>query len=88
MTLYMEFHIFQGKSRLVYKKTPLLLFILWVRKREYIPHSIPDRILTALIIVGLAGYYWIPFPSNSIKLGRACILGACLLCISLLLEVL
>ena len=44
--------------------------------------------LTALILVGLDGYFWLSFYRNAIKLGIACILGACLLCLSFLLEVL
>ena len=85
-TQYMAFHLFQGKSRLMYKNIPLLLFIVWVWKGEYIPHSIPDHMLTELILVGLDGYLWISFPRNAIKLGRACILKSCILCIPLLLE--
>ena len=57
---------------------------LWYK--EDISHSIPDHILTALIFVGLNGYFCLSFPRNSIKLGRACKLGAYLLCISLILE--
>ena len=42
--------------------------------------------LPSLILVGIDGYLWLSFPRSSIKLGRACILGACLLCLSLLFE--
>ena len=44
--------------------------------------------LTALILVGLDGYFRLSLPRNAIKLGIVCILGACLLCIYLLIEVL
>ena len=65
---------------------PLFLFIAWVWKGEYIPNYIPDHVLTELMLVILDGYFWISFPKNSIKLVRACILGACLFSLSLLLE--
>ena len=84
--MYMAFHVFQGKYRPRYKKIPLILFIAGVWKGEEIPNSIPDHMLTALIPVGIDGYCWIYFPRNTIKLGRACILRACLLCISLLFK--
>ena len=41
----------------------------------------------ALILVGLDGYLWFLFSRNVIKLGIACILDACILCITLLLEI-
>ena len=41
---------------LMQKNNPLLLFIAWVRKIEEIPHSIPDNMLTELILVGLDGH--------------------------------
>ena len=40
----------------MYKKIPLLIFIVWVWKGEDIPHSIPDHMLMALVLVGLDGY--------------------------------
>ena len=55
---------------------------------RYVPHSIPDHMLAALILVGLDGYFWLSFYRNAIKLGIACILGACLLCLLFILEVL
>ena len=55
-TLYMKFDLVQWKSRLMQKNNPLLLFIAWVRKIEEIPHSIPDNMLTELILVGLDGH--------------------------------
>ena len=85
-TLYMVFHVFQGKSRLVWKKIPPLLFITWVWKGEDVPHSIPYQMLTALILVRLDGYCWLSLSSNGIKLGRSCILGSCFLCLSFLFE--
>ena len=85
-TLYMKFDLVQWKSRLMQKNNPLLLFIAWVRKIEEIPHSIPDNMLTELILVGLDGYCWLSFPRNFIKLGRDCILGEFIFYISLLLE--
>ena len=42
--------------------------------------------ITALIIVRLYGYLWISLPINAVKIGITYILGACLLCVSLLLE--
>ena len=40
----------------------------------------------AFIFVGIMGIAEFYFPRNAIKLGRSCILGACLLCISLPFE--
>ena len=68
------------------KNIPPLLFIAWVWNGEDVPHYIVDHMLTEFILVGLDGYFWLSFSSNAIKLGRACILGACLLCISFLLQ--
>ena len=44
--------------------------------------------LTELILVGLDGYFWIYLPRNTIKHDRSCILRACFLYISHLLEIL
>ena len=43
--------------------------------------------LTALILVGPDGYYWLSFSRNTIKLDRAYILRACFLCLSRLLDI-
>ena len=69
------------ESRLMYKKIPLLIFIVWVWKGDDVPNSITDHMLMALIIVGLYGYLWLSFPRNSIKIGISCILEACSICI-------
>ena len=87
-TLYMAFHVFQGKSRMTKNKMPTLFFIFWFWEGEDVSHSIHDHMLTALILVGLDGYFWIFFPRNPIKLDRACILRAYLLCLSHILEIL
>ena len=42
--------------------------------------------LKTLIHVGINGYYCIYFPRNSNKIVRSYILGACLLCIPLIIE--
>ena len=67
-------HVFQGKFRMVEKKIPLLLFVLWFCNVEDILHPISDHMLTALILVGLDGYFWLSFSRNPIKIDRACIL--------------
>ena len=65
----------------------LLLLVVVVYRGEEIPHHVYDYILTSFILVGIDGCFWIYFPINSIKLVRSCILGAYLLCLSLILEV-
>ena len=71
----------------MYKNIPIILSIAWVWKGEEIPYPFTDHVLTALIILGLDGYLWITLPMNHIKLGRECILGACIRCIYLIVDV-
>ena len=60
------FYAIQGKPGLVEKKFPLLPLVAGVHQGEDIPHPIPNRFLTALILVGIGGDFHISLPRNSI----------------------
>ena len=72
--------------RLTKKNISLLLLVAKVWQGEDIPHPIPDHILKKLILLGFDKDWWISFPRNAIQLDRAYIIGACLICLPILLE--
>ena len=81
----MEFHVVQGKYRLMYKDIPLLIFISGFWCRLDIRNYISDHMLIALIFVVFEDFL-ISFSSNTVKLDRAWRLGAYPLRSPLLLE--
>ena len=65
---------------------PLLLLVARLFQGRYIPHPIPDNILTEFILLGLGGDFQISVYRNSIKLGRSYINFACILCTNILFK--
>ena len=82
----MTFHVIQSKLLPIEKKVPLLPLVFRVFQGDNIPHPIPDHMLMAFIPIGFDEDFRIYLPVDAVKSDRACILGACLLYFSLLLE--